>query len=98
MVQLVGTATVTNKAETPEVDKKIVEGQNKVEGNTANIGDTVNYEITSKVPDMTGYKEYYMDFNDTLSKGLTYTANSLVVKKPDSDQYPVIHHHNSRKA
>ena len=78
MVQLVGEATVKNKAVKPEVEKKIVEGEKKVEGNTANIGDDVSYEITSTVPDMTGYKEYYMDFSDTLSKGLTYN-NDLKV-------------------
>lgn len=81
MVKVVGNETVTvkNKAEKPEVDKKIVEGSQKVEGNSANIGDEINYEITSKVPDRTGYKEYYMDFSDTLSKGLTYKAGSLEV-------------------
>ena len=79
MIQKVGTATVNNKADKPEVDKKIVEGTAKVVESTANIGDTVTYEITSRVPDMTGYKEYYMDFSDTLSKGLTYDANSLSV-------------------
>ena len=78
MVQVVGEATVKNKAVKPEVEKKIVEGSKKVEGNTANIGDDVSYEITSTVPDMTGYKEYYMDFSDTLSKGLTYN-NDLKV-------------------
>ena len=80
MVQLVGTATVNNKADKPTVEKKIVEGQDKKEQNTANIGDTITYEITSKVPQYDGYKEYYMDFEDTLSKGLTYDANSLTVK------------------
>jgi len=79
MIQKVGTATVNNKADKPEVDKKIVEGTAKVVESTAKIGDTVNYEITSRVPDMTGYKEYYMDFSDTLSKGLTYDVNSLSV-------------------
>ena len=84
MIQKVGTATVNNKADKPEVDKKIVEGTAKVVESTANIGDTVTYEITSRVPDMTGYKEYYMDFSDTLSKGLTYDANSLSVKIGDT--------------
>jgi fimbrial isopeptide formation D2 family protein/LPXTG-motif cell wall-anchored protein len=86
MVQKVGTATLNNKADKPDVEKKIDEDNNlstdtdRVYDNTANIGDTVTYVITSRVPDMTGYKEYYMDFADTLSKGLTYDANSLVVK------------------
>ena len=34
------------------------------------IGDTVTYQLTSKVPDMTGYDSYTFKFSDTLSKGL----------------------------
>ena len=34
------------------------------------IGSTVTYQLTSKVPDMTGYNSYTFKFSDTLSKGL----------------------------
>lgn len=34
------------------------------------IGATVTYQLTSKVPDMTGYNSYTFKFSDTLSKGL----------------------------
>lgn len=34
------------------------------------IGDTITYQLTSKVPDMTGYNSYTFKFSDTLSKGL----------------------------
>ena len=34
------------------------------------IGDTITYQLTSKVPDMTGYDSYTFKFSDTLSKGL----------------------------
>lgn len=34
------------------------------------IGDTVTYQLTSKVPDMTGYNSYTFKFSDALSKGL----------------------------
>ena len=34
------------------------------------IGGTVTYQLTSKVPDMTGYNSYTFKFVDTLSKGL----------------------------
>ena len=76
MVQLVGTATVNNKADKPTVDKEIVDDNASTDknANTANIGDTVSYKVTSKVPEYDGYKEYYMDFKDTLSKGLTFVA------------------------
>ena len=69
-VQVVGNTTIVNKADKPTVDKDIDEG-NGVDENTAQIGDTVPYVVKSKVPNIEGYKEYYMDFNDTLSRGLT---------------------------
>lgn len=38
------------------------------------IGDTVTYQLTSKVADMTGYNSYTFKFTDTLSKGLDLKA------------------------
>lgn len=74
------------KADKPSVEKKI-DGDNDtddsttglVDYNTAAIGDDVPFVITSTVPSTNGYKSYKMIFTDTLSKGLTYNANSLVV-------------------
>ena len=43
-------ATVTPKVDAPSIDKKIVEGESRVDASTASIGDSVEYEITSKVP------------------------------------------------
>lgn len=37
------TAEINVKADAPSVDKKIVEGENRVDANTAGIGDSVNY-------------------------------------------------------
>lgn len=76
-------AEITLKADAPTVDKKIVEGQQKVDANTAGVGDTVNYEITSAVPDMKGYDSYWFVLEDTLSKGLTYN-DDIVVKVGDT--------------
>lgn len=74
------------KADKPSVEKKI-DGDSDtddsttglVDYNTAAIGDDVPFVITSTVPSTNGYKSYKMIFTDTLSKGLTYNANSLVV-------------------
>lgn len=77
------TAEVNVKADAPSVDKKIVEGEQKVAANTASIGDSVNYEITSKVPDMKGYAKYFFVMEDTLSKGLTYNED-MVIKIGDT--------------
>ena len=75
-----GTLTFTPKADVPTTDKKIVEGNDKVTTNEASIGDEVNYEITGTMPsNIADYKTYYYLFTDTLSKGLTYKADSIKV-------------------
>lgn len=59
-------------SEAPVPVKKIVEdGQSKDTNETA-IGKTVNYKVTAKVPNWTGYDHYYLALNDTMSQGLTF--------------------------
>lgn len=72
------------KAEYPTIDKVIVEGQSEVDTNEASIGDNVNYKITTKVPDTTGYKKYVFNVHDRLSKGLTFN-NDVEIKIGDVD-------------
>ena len=45
----------------------------------AQVGDTLNFELKSKVPNMTEYTTYVFNFVDTLSKGLTLNQNSIKV-------------------
>ena len=61
-------ATVNMKSNYPTVVKKV----NDKIADDVNIGDTVTYTLTSKVPDMTGYTSYVFNFKDTLSAGLTF--------------------------
>lgn len=80
MLQVVGDVEVKVKAVVPSIEKKIVENENsKVDANNASIGDVVNYELTSAVPDMTHYDQFYFVIHDTLSEGLTFN-NDIVVK------------------
>lgn len=78
---------VDYKATQPTVDKKIVEGDSRVESNVAAIGDTVTYELTTTVPNYTGYDQgYYLALNDTLSKGLTFKEiTSVKVEGVDTE-------------
>lgn len=85
------------KADKPSIDKNI-DGtkdtddatKGDVKYNNAAVGDQVPYKLTSKVPDMTGYKKYYFVVNDTLSQGLTFNndvtitvGNDTIVKDTD---------------
>lgn len=47
------------------------------------IGETVTYTITGKVPDTTGFETYTYEIADTMSNGLTFNKDSVVVKIND---------------
>lgn len=86
MVAVVGDTTMEAKTVTPDIDKKIVDidANKAIDGNikktdTAAIGDTINYEVSGNLPDMTGYNYYYYYITDKLSKGLTLDENSFKV-------------------
>jgi fimbrial isopeptide formation D2 family protein/LPXTG-motif cell wall-anchored protein len=76
-------ATADMKAEYPTIDKKIFKGGEYSHqygyGRSSNVGDTVFFELRSKVPDMVGYDKYFFVVNDTLSKGLDFNASSLFI-------------------
>lgn len=63
------------KSEYPTISKT-VDGNNHAD---AQVGDTLNFELKSKVPNMDEYKTYVFNFVDTLSKGLTLDQNSIKV-------------------
>lgn len=70
----------TIKSTFPTVDKKVSNNENDYQDNTtAQVGDTVYFKLTAKVPDMTDYTTYKFIFHDTLSNGLAYDAGSVKV-------------------
>lgn len=60
-------AEVKLKVESIIVDKTVGEGQT-----TASVGDVIDYEVSSKVPNVVGYDEFFFEVTDKLSKGLTF--------------------------
>lgn len=74
------TLTFEPKESVPTVSKQ-VNDQRLTGANSASIGEEVNYVITGSVPNrIADYATYYYKFTDTLSKGLTYKADSLQVQ------------------
>lgn len=69
------------KSTFPTVDKKVStdDGKTYQDNTTAQVGDTVTFKLTAKVPDMTDYDTYKFVFHDTLSNGLAYDAGSVKV-------------------
>lgn len=77
------------KNELLTVGKSITENnkdQNKVD---KNIGDSIDYKLTGKVPNTTGYASYTYSLKDTLSKGLTLNGVSGVAVNVDGKNYTV---------
>ena len=70
---------VTLKAETPIVEKT-------ANTQTAYVGETVNFEVKSQIPNVIGYDEFYYVVTDVLTKGLTF-GNDVKVTI-DGVEYP----------
>ena len=66
------TATIHDKTDMPF--KKVVDKTN------VDVGQTVTYTITGKVPDYTGFDTYIYEIEDTMSDGLTYLRETLKIK------------------
>lgn len=67
----------------PTVDKKVDENANHA---SASVGDTLNFTLTSTVPDISEYTQgYQFSFVDTLSEGLTFNEGSVHVKIGEKD-------------
>lgn len=80
--------TIDVKVGVPTIEKKIVQNkgettENLVDADSANIGDTVDFRVTSSVPDVTGYTAYTFKMTDTMSKGLTFN-NDIAIKVGDT--------------
>lgn len=88
LVSVTGDTSINMKSNYPTVVKKV----NDKTADDVNIGDTVTYTLTSKVPDMTGYTSYVFNFKDTLSAGLTFkeitsvTVGDTTITKVEAGQ------------
>ena len=93
IVQVVGDTEAAIKSSVPTVEKK-VKDTNDSTGDTsdwqdsadADINDNVQYQITGTMPArIADYTSYKYIFTDTMSKGLTYTANNATITIGDMD-------------
>lgn len=89
MVQVVGDTSIEPKKSVPEVEKKVMDVNDSVTGETNNWQDSADYDIGDDVPfQLTGtlptnyadYDKYEYVFHDTQSEGLDFNASSVVVK------------------
>ena len=77
--------TVAIKASAPPLTKQIVSDPAYIvldaagQAAAAEVGTVIHYKLTSAVPDLTGYDDYTLIFNDTMTDGLTFDATSVKV-------------------
>lgn len=60
-------------------DKNDMPFKKEVDKTNVDVGQTVTFKITGKVPDYTGFKEYTYLVTDTMSKGLTFNKDTVEV-------------------
>ena len=81
LVEVVGKAEVTVKAQAPEFKKEIVKDNvtDNNKGTSVNVGDPVKFRLTANVPDMASFDDYTFTMHDTLSEGLTFNKDTVKV-------------------
>lgn len=62
-----------------------VHGDTTGDEKTVKVGDVIDYTLTMKVPDTTGFSKYVYKVTDTMDKGLAFDKNSLNVYVGDSE-------------
>ena len=60
-------------------DKNDMHFEKTADATDVEVGQTVTYTITGKVPDYTGFTSYTYKVADTMSKGLTFNQSSITV-------------------
>ena len=62
---------VNAKIQTPTLTKSIMDNGEAVEHITAQVGEEITYRLETKVPNMTAFSRYKMDFFDSMTGGLS---------------------------
>ena len=85
----------TPKTDAPSIEKKVKNDDEPDsayrDANNVAIGDIINYKISSEIPDMSDYTQYYFIVNDTMSKGLDYytdATHNMTVKVGETTLTP----------
>ena len=79
ILKVVDSVTIEAKEDVPAITKKIIESDGLKEANTASIGDSVDFQLDSKVPDMSAYNKYFYVINDTMGSGLDFKPSTVKV-------------------
>ena len=90
MLKVIEDETIEAKDDHLVPDKKIIEGEKKLDENSAAIGDEITFEVTIPMPKMDGYQNYLFTMSDELCDGLTFQEIKSVTvgsQTLDEDDY-----------
>lgn len=90
ILKVVADTSANVKSDVPTVEKKVKDINDSTDANSTNnkwqdsadydIGDSVPFQITGTMPsNIADYTKYTYTFTDTMSAGLTYTANTAKI-------------------
>lgn len=93
ILDIVADTTITPKTDVPSVEKKVKDTNDTTGDITGwqdsadyDIGDVVPFQLTATLPaNVESYKTYFLQFDDTLSKGLDFKEGTVTVKLGDKD-------------
>lgn len=98
ILKVVKNVTVEPKTDTPTVEKKVKDINDSESTTTTDWQDSADYDINDDVPfqltatlpnNFATYDEYYLEFADTLSSGLTYNKDAKVFLVNGNDETDV---------
>lgn len=87
IMEVVKNISVNTKSSVPKVEKKVKDINDSTDSEMSDWQDSADHDINDKVPfkltatlpsNFDSYKEYYLEFKDTLSAGLTYNKDAKV--------------------
>lgn len=94
ILQVVGNVTQATKSSVPSIEKKVHDINDTTQSTVATNEDSADYDIGDHVPfhihvklnnHLTSYSTYKLVIKDTMSKGLTYDENSMVITLAGAD-------------
>ena len=89
MLDMVEDQNVEAKADAPDIEKKVLDADNKPgDANETIIGTEVTFQLTSRVPKMDGYDSYWFVVKDTLSKGLEFKKDTVKITVAGTELQP----------
>lgn len=87
IMEVVKNVSVNTKSSVPKVEKNVKDINDSTDSEMSDWQDSADHDINDKVPfkltatlpsNFDSYKEYYLEFKDTLSAGLTYNKDAKV--------------------